>query len=160
FECNTIEFIRVYVKPGRPPKFARNVKAANELTGTKHLDLTQQVWFMYPKDVKRKGDHPAPFPEKLPARLIEMYTHGAAGDFPGEVVLDPFGGIGTTCSVAKRMRRRFVSIEIVPRFAEVARERVRNAVPGDVPLLLMGRPKYPGKAELQELAAAEAGTRG
>src|SRR5262249_18619830 len=37
FECNTIEFIRVYVKPGRPPKFARNVKAANELTGTKHL---------------------------------------------------------------------------------------------------------------------------
>lgn len=45
---------------------------------------------MYPEDVKREGNHPAPFPEKLPARLIRMYTYGAAGDFEGEVVLDRF----------------------------------------------------------------------
>ena len=66
-ENNTIEFINVYVKPGRPPRMAPEVKAANRLSRTEWLDLTQQVWFMYPEDVKRGGHHPAPFPAKLPA---------------------------------------------------------------------------------------------
>ena len=52
-ENNTIEFINVYVKPGKPPKFDADVKEANELTRTEWLDLAQQVWFMYPEDVKR-----------------------------------------------------------------------------------------------------------
>src|SRR6516225_1694921 len=111
-ENNTIEFINVYVKPGKPPKFGPEVKAANALTRAEWLDLTQQVWFMYPQDVKREGDHPAPFPEKLPARLIRLYSFGAAAHFPGEVVLDPFAGTGTTCAVAKRMGRRYVGIDI------------------------------------------------
>ena len=38
---------------------------------------------MYPEDVKRDGDHPAPFPEKLPARLMRLYTYQAVGNFPG-----------------------------------------------------------------------------
>jgi DNA modification methylase len=57
---------------------------------------------MMPADIRRQKGHPAPFPEKLPGRLIRLYTFGAAGDFPGEVVLDPFCGTGTTCAVAKR----------------------------------------------------------
>ncbi len=105
-ENNTIEFINVYVKPGKPPKFDPDVKEANELTRTEWLDLTQQVWFMYPEDIKREGDHPAPFPEKLPARLLRLYTYGAVARFPGEVVLDPFVCTGTTCAVAKSMGRR------------------------------------------------------
>jgi hypothetical protein len=44
-ENNTIEFINVYVKPGKPPKFAGEVKEANRLSRTEWLDLTQQVWF-------------------------------------------------------------------------------------------------------------------
>src|SRR5215472_4500243 len=111
-ENNTIEFINVYVKPGKPRKFDAAVKDANQLTRTEWLDLTQQVWFMYPQDVKREGDHPAPFPEKLPGRLMRLYTYGAAVEFPGEIVLDPFVGTGTTCAVAKSMRRRYVGIDI------------------------------------------------
>lgn len=158
-ENNTIEFINVYVKPGKPPKFEAAVKDANELTRTEWLDLAQQVWFMYPQDVKRDGDHPAPFPEKLPARLMRLYTYGAVGHFPGEVVLDPFVGTGTTCAVAKSMGRRYVGIDINPAYVKIAEERVRDAV-GFEPLLLVGRAKYPGKEELQEIAAAEAGTNG
>jgi DNA modification methylase len=158
-ENNTIEFINVYVKPGRPPRFGRDVKKGNELTRAEWLDLTQQVWFMYPHDVKRSGNHPAPFPEKLPARLMRLYSYGAAEEFPGELVLDPFAGTGTTCAVAKSMRRRHVGIEINPAYVEIARERVRNA-PHVAPLLLVGRPKYPGKEELAETTAAEAGTQG
>ena len=158
-ENNTIEFINVYVKPGKPPKFDPDVKDANVLSRMEWLDLAQQVWFMYPEDVKREGDHPAPFPEKLPARLMRLYTYGAVAHFPGEIVLDPFVGTGTSCAVAKSMGRRYIGIDINPEYVNIAQERVRDA-PGFEPLLLVGRAKYPGKEELKDLAAAEAGSNG
>lgn len=157
-ENNTVEFINVYVKPGRPPRFSTDVKRANRLSRTEWLDLTQQVWFMYPEDVQRAGDHPAPFPEKLPARLMRLYTFGEAGPFPGEVVLDPFVGTGTTCAVARRMGRRYLGIDIKPAYVKIARDRVREA--GPAPLLLVGRARYPGRDELLAMAAAEAGSSG
>jgi DNA modification methylase len=158
-ENNTIEFINVYVKPGKPPKFDQEVKDGNVLTRNEWIDLAQQVWFMYPEDVKREGDHPAPFPEKLPARLMRLYTYGAVARFHGELVLDPFVGTGTTCAVAKSMGRRYIGIDINASYVKFAEDRVRDAPPFQ-PLLLVGRPKYPGKEELLEIAAAEGGTNG
>lgn len=158
-ENNTIEFINVYVKPGKPPKFSDEVKEANKLSRTEWLDLAQQVWFMYPEDVKREEGHPAPFPEKLPARLMRLYTNGATESFPGEIVLDPFVGTGTTCVVAERMGRRWIGIDISERYVEYARQRMKRLNPSD-PVLLVGRAKYPGKDELAALAVQEAGTSG
>ncbi len=158
-ENNTIEFINVYVKPGKPPKFPREAKEANALSRAEWLDLTQQVWFMYPEDVKRGGSHPAPFPQKLPGRLIRLYSYGAAKDFPGEIVLDPFAGTGTTCAVAKSMGRRFIGIDINKAYVEIARRKVRDALPVE-PLLLVGRAKYPAKAELAAMLRNGAGTAG
>jgi hypothetical protein len=143
-ENNTIEFINVYVKPGKLPKFDPSIKDANKLTLTELRDLAQRVWYMYPEDVKRDGDHPAPFPEKLPGRLMRLYTYGAVSCFPGEIVLDPFVGTGTTCAVAKMMGRRHIGIEINPAYIKLAQERIRDA-PDRGPLLLVGRAKYPGK---------------
>jgi DNA modification methylase len=145
------------VKPGKPPRFDRAAKDANALTRAEWIDLTQQVWFMYPEDVKRAGNHPAPFPEKLPARLMRLYSYGAAARFAGEIVLDPFVGTGTTCVVAKRMGRRYIGIDINPAYIEMADARVRSAS-RFAPRLLVGRAKYPGKAELASIA--EAGTKG
>lgn len=147
-ENNTIEFINVFVKPGRPPKFSEDVKEANKLAQEEWIDLAQQIWFMYPEDVKREGDHPAPFPEKLPGRLIRMYTFGAAGNFPGEIVLDPFCGTGTACVVAKRMRRRFIGVDISQKYISIAQKRVAAAMTGTPPNLFVGRAKYPSKDEL------------
>jgi modification methylase len=158
-ENNTIEFINVYVKPGKPPKFDPDVKEANELSRAEWIDLTQQVWFMYPEDVKREGDHPAPFPEKLPGRLMRLYTYSAVGLFAGEIVLDPFVGTGTTCAVAKSMGRRFVGIDINTSYVNIAEQRVRDAF-GFEPLLFVGRAKYPTKDELLELRLAETGSAG
>jgi modification methylase len=154
-ENNTIEFINVYVKPGKPPKFDAAVKQANELSRAEWLDLAQQVWFMYPEDVKRGGNHPAPFPAKLPARLMRLYSHGAAADFPGEIVLDPFVGTGTTCAVAKSMGRRYVGIDNNAAYVKIAERRLHEAA-GREPLWLVGRAKYPGKQQLAEIAAADA----
>jgi len=158
-ENNTIEFINVYVKPGRPPKFDSEIKEANRLTRTEWLDLTQQVWFMYPEDVKREEGHPAPFPEKLPARLMKLYTYGACREFPGEIVLDPFVGTGTTCAVAKRMGRQWIGIDLSDTYLRYAERRVEHTRPYQ-PLLLVGRAKYPGKDELVQMMEEEAGTSG
>jgi modification methylase len=45
---------------------------------------------------------------------------------PGDTVLDPFFGTGTTGAVAKRLGRRFIGIERDPTYAQVARERIRQ----------------------------------
>ena len=159
FENNTIEFINIYVKPGKPPKFDADIKEANKISRAEWLDLTQQVWFMYPHDVKREEGHPAPFPEKLPARLIKLYAFGAFGSFPGETVCDPFVGTGTTCVVAKSMGLRWIGIDISQTYLEFATKRISTTPPFQ-PMFLVGRPKYPGKEELKQLYAQKAETKG
>ena len=158
-ENNTIEFINVYVKPGKPPKFGDDAKAANKLGRSEWMDLAQQVWFMYPEDVKREDGHPAPFPEKLPARLMRLYSYGAGSDFPGEIVVDPFVGTGTTCVVAQKMNRRWIGIDINPGYLRFAERRIADARLVE-PLLLVGRAKYPTKDDLIRMMFEEAGTAG
>jgi hypothetical protein len=50
-ENNRSEFINVYVKPGQPPKFDADRKAANKLTDALWVDLLQQIWNMHPAPV-------------------------------------------------------------------------------------------------------------
>jgi len=158
-ENNTVEFINIYVKPGKPPRFDPEVKEANKLSRAEWLDLTQQVWFMYPEDVKREEGHPAPFPIKLPGRLMRLYTYGAYRDFPGEIVLDPFVGTGTTCSVAASMGRQWIGIDISQTYLEHAAETVAGARPYE-PLLVVGRAKYPTRDELIQILIEENGSSG
>ncbi len=155
-ENNTIEFINVFVKPGSPPKFSSPIKEANQLSRAEWIDLTQQVWFMYPEDVKRGNKHPAPFPLKLPGRLIRLFTFGATDDFHGEIVLDPFCGTGTTCVAAKMMGRRYIGIDISEYYIEIARSRLDTENQNNF-ILSVGRPKYAGK---QELLSLDVGTSG
>ena len=128
YENNTIEFINVLVKPGRPSKIPKAVKSVSHISQDEWMDLTRQVWWMYPEDVSRSGDHPAPFPELLPMRLIRMYSFASVPEvgFEGDVVLDPFGGIGTTAVAAKSLGRRFISIDISPTFTQVAISKVQS----------------------------------
>ncbi len=127
FEQNTVEFINVLVKPGSPRVLPAAFKQASRLTERQWLNLTRQVWHMYPEDVRR-AHHPAPFPEALANRLIAMYTFGAIEeggiDFPGDFVLDPFNGTGATCVAAKRLGRRYVGIDLSPHFCATAAERL------------------------------------
>ena len=149
-ENNTIEFINVYVKPGKSKKYPKNVKDNEKLKKHEWIDLIQQVWFMIPEDISRKKNHPAPYPEKLPARLMRMFSCGAINSFKGDVILDPFVGTGTTCIVAKKMNRRFIGIDISARYIEHAKSRLYKAKEGDYPNILIGRPQHQNKKELDE----------
>jgi DNA modification methylase len=72
---------------------------------------------------KFREAHFAVFPESL----VEVCV--LAGSAPDDLVLDPFMGAGTTAVVAKRLGRKFVGLELVPRYVEIARKRVQNTQP-------------------------------
>ena len=67
--------------------------------------------------------HPTQKPEALLHRVLLSSTS------PGDIVLDPFAGTGTTASVAKRLHRHFIGIERHPAYAEAAIGRVRHTKP-------------------------------
>ena len=149
-ENNTIEFIKVYVKPGKSKKYPKNVKENEKLKKHEWIDLIQQVWFMIPEDINRKKNHPAPYPEKLPARLIRMFSCGAFNSFEGDVILDPFVGTGTTCVVAKKMNRRFIGIDISAKYIEHARAKLYKAKQNEQVNFLVGKTTHENKKELDE----------
>jgi DNA modification methylase len=156
FEQNTIEFINVFVKPGKPRVLPAAVKEASRLTEQQWLNLTRQVWHIYPEDVRR-ARHPAPFPEALANRLIAMYTFGAArtegGGFPGDIVLDPFNGTGAACVAAKRLGRRYIGIDLSPDFSVAAAERLRRAKRDD--RIFLCRTDRPSKRSADEDSGAK-----
>jgi DNA modification methylase len=139
YERNYIEFIAVFVKPGAPRVLPAAVKEASRLTQREWMDLTQQIWWMYPENIPRLEGHPAPFPEALPNRLIAMYTFRAVPQegFPGDIVLDPLAGSGTTCVAAKRMERRYMGIDLNPEFCTYAQERI--AMTRSAPRVMCGK---------------------
>lgn len=67
----------------------------------------------------RKNTHPTVKPIQLMAYLITM------GSRPGDVVLDPFCGTGTTCIAAHKLQRRSIGIEINPEYFEIAVAKMR-----------------------------------
>ncbi|MEX1096451.1 MAG: site-specific DNA-methyltransferase [Planctomycetales bacterium] len=73
---------------------------------------------------ERKGWHGCQMPEQLLGRIIRACSR------PGEVVLDPFTGSGTTLAVARKLGRGFLGFELSPEYAQRAQERVDNARAG------------------------------
>ncbi len=80
-----------------------------------------------PERLKKNGVkvHPTQKPEALIYRILLACTN------PGDVVLDPFFGTGTTGAVAKRLGRRWIGIERETCYIEAAEERIAAALPLD-----------------------------
>lgn len=74
------------------------------------------------KDAAGAKAHPTQKPEALLHRLIMASTR------PGDVILDPFFGTGTTGAAAKRLGRRFIGIEREEAYVKLARERIGKIV--------------------------------
>ncbi len=75
------------------------------------------------KDAEGNKGHPTQKPEALLHRVLLSSTK------PGDVVLDPFFGVGTTGAAAKRLGRHFIGIEREETYFNLARERISKVIP-------------------------------
>ncbi len=73
---------------------------------------------------ERAGFHGCQMPEQILGRIVRVSSN------PGETVLDPFAGSGTTLTVAKKLDRRYLGFELSPDYVEAARKRLDAAQPG------------------------------
>jgi len=79
------------------------------------------VWRVFPCKAKSERLHPAPYPLDL------VRDHIASWSNPGDTVLDPFLGSGTTGKAALDLGRKFIGIEISVEYLEIARKRIEQA---------------------------------
>jgi site-specific DNA-methyltransferase (adenine-specific) len=109
------EYILIFCKE----TFSRKKrKKENTIKKEQFLDWTKSVW-TFPAVSAQKIGHPAPFPEELPYRLIQLYS------FKDDVILDPFVGSGTTCLAALKTGRNYVGYDNNPDYVKLAESRIK-----------------------------------
>ncbi len=93
----------------------------NTITKEQFMEWTKSIWTMNAESARRIG-HPAPFPEELPYRLIQLYS------FKDDIIFDPFMGSGTTAVSALKSDRRFVGYEINMEYIDLAEKRIKTSI--------------------------------
>jgi hypothetical protein len=85
------------------------------------------IWFdIYRIRHKRDRDyHPCQLPEKLLERVMLLASR------PGQVVFDPFCGVGTTAVVAKRLGRRFVTTDVDVNYIAITLDKLKQIENGN-----------------------------
>jgi site-specific DNA-methyltransferase (adenine-specific)/modification methylase len=112
-------------KSAEQKKYSFNYRSMKNMNDEKQM---QNVWYIPlctgPERIKIDGKkaHSTQKPEALLYRVI------LASSNPGDIVLDPFFGSGTTGAVAKKLKRNYIGIEREPSYIEVARHRI-NSLP-------------------------------
>lgn len=95
----------------------RKGEKSNTITRDEFMEYTKSIWSFNTVSAKTVG-HPAPFPEELPYRCIQLYS------FEGDVVFDPFMGSGTTGLVALKTKRKFIGIDNNEEYVNLANDRI------------------------------------
>jgi site-specific DNA-methyltransferase (adenine-specific) len=110
------EYILIFSKD----TFSRKkIDKENTIKKQEFLEWTKSVW-TFPAVSARQIGHPAPFPEELPHRLIQLYT------FKNDNVLDPFAGSGTACLAAIKDQRNYVGYDIDYEYVKLAEKRISS----------------------------------
>lgn len=110
---------------------AIRVPSARQLAGDKRADprgrIPDDTW-EFPRVCgtfkEREGFHGCQMPEQVLGRIIRACSN------EGDLVLDPFIGSGTTPAVAKKLRRRYLGIELSEQYTSSARDRLAVIAPG------------------------------
>ncbi len=106
------EYVYIFWKPGE------YVVDRNKLSRKEWREWgSRGVWSI--RSVRANDDHEAKFPVELPRRVIRLFSA------PGDAVMDPFMGSGTTAVAALREERDFIGIELLEAYVETARAKVR-----------------------------------
>jgi len=121
---NTIEFISVFVKEGKPESaLSPEVKAQSKLKQQEWVEFTKQVWNIPVPNKKDLafGTHCALMPEGIVERCVRLFS------YVGDLVLDPFAGSGTTLKIAKEWGRNYVGYEAVKSYSKIINAKLKEA---------------------------------
>jgi site-specific DNA-methyltransferase (adenine-specific) len=118
------EYILLFRKPGER-LFSQATAAMKEesrlqVNGLFTKEVANNIWHIAPVPPGQL-DHPCPFPEEIPARLVELYSYA------GDLVLDPFLGSGQTTKAASHLGRRVAGYDIERRYIDLAKRRLDEA---------------------------------
>lgn len=117
------EYVMVFRKPGDPifrsASGARREQGKYQVGALFTKEIANNVWHIAPVP-PRVLEHPCPFPEEIPYRLIQLYT------YPEDTVLDPFLGSGQTAKVAFALGRNVVGYDIVKKYVEYSWRRLNE----------------------------------
>ena len=94
-------------------------KKKNSILKDQFMEWTKSIWTMNAVSAKKIG-HPAPFPEELPYRLIQLYS------FKTDIILDPFMGSGTTAIAALKSDRFYVGYDNSIEYVKLAEKRIEK----------------------------------
>jgi site-specific DNA-methyltransferase (adenine-specific) len=113
------EYILVFSKGNYKRELTPQEKLSKKNTIDKEqfMEWTKSIWTMNAESARRIG-HPAPFPEELPFRLIQLYS------FTTDMVLDPFMGSGTTAVSALKSDRHYVGYDTNVDYIKLAEKRL------------------------------------
>jgi site-specific DNA-methyltransferase (adenine-specific) len=89
----------------------------NTISKEQFMEWTKSIWTMNSESARRIG-HPAPFPEELPYRLIQLYS------FTNDIILDPFIGSGTTGVAALKTDRFYIGYDTDEKYIKLAEKRL------------------------------------
>ena len=117
------EYILIFSKGSYRRERTKNEidRKQNTITKEQFLEWTKSVWTMNTESAKRVG-HPAPFPEELPNRLIQLFS------FTDDIILDPFMGSGTTAVAAIKSKRNYIGYDINEEYIKIAKKRIQIAL--------------------------------
>jgi len=111
----TWEFIEIFCK-GNLKKDGKNDDI--DISADEFKKWVVAKWSIAPERKMKEYGHPAMFPEELVERVLKLFS------YKNDVILDPFNGAGTTTVVAKRLKRKYVGIDISDEYCEIAEKRI------------------------------------
>lgn len=111
-----LEAIHIFRKRGKR-KVSKEIKENSCISKTEFRKYREPIWCL--NGVSKKS-HPAVFPDELPHRLIKMYS------FYGDIVLDPFCGIGTTNVEALKLGRNSIGIDIREDYIQIVASNLKK----------------------------------
>lgn len=91
----------------------------NTISKEQFMEWTKSIWTMNAESARRIG-HPAPFPEELPFRLIQLFS------FKNDIILDPFMGSGTTAVASLKSERKYIGFDTDNEYIKLAEKRINS----------------------------------
>lgn len=113
------ESILIFRKGERQHK--KDEKNRFQLNDILKKEIANSVWHIPPVP-PNFIDHPCPFPEDIPYRLILLYSN------LGDLVLDNFNGSGTTTKVTNKLHRKYIGYDVEEEYCRIARERLNSSL--------------------------------